>query len=179
MFRITFLHSPEAVSELLNIIEKLEHGVRTQNNIDSVYNDFCDILKKNMYKDIPFKTVKPDMCNRKRRSGKPWWSDRLTELWSTLCTDERRWLHCNSRSDQAGFKSIYVSSRNAFDREVQRAKRFYWYSMQNELLSDCNNNNNMFWKSIGKVGVGYSKKKGIPMEVVLPSGVTCLFQMCY
>ena len=60
--------------------------------------------------------------------------------------------------------------RKKFDREVQRCKRLQWYSLQNELLNDCNVNQSQFWKSIGIIGVGYCKKNGIPMEVILDDG---------
>ncbi|XP_053402804.1 uncharacterized protein LOC128558049 [Mercenaria mercenaria] len=42
--------------------------------------------------------------------------------------------------------------------------------MQNELLLECNVDSNKFWKSIGKIGVCYTKSKKIPLEVVLEDG---------
>ena len=73
-------------------------------------------------------------------------------------------------SEKSKLKSEYVSSRKAFDRQVQRAKRLYWFDFQKNLLNDCNNDNVEFWKTIGKVGVGQAQKRRIPMEVVLEDG---------
>ncbi len=67
---------------------------------------------------------------------------------------------------------MYITSRKAFDRDVQRAKRFHWFSLQDDILEKCNVDNNSFWKSIGKIGVGNTKSKRIPMEVVLDNGQT-------
>ena len=58
----------------------------------------------------------------------------------------------------------------AFDREVQKAKRLYWYTIQNNLLNDCESDSSTFWKSIGKIGFNQYKRKRIPMEVILDSG---------
>ena len=81
-----------------------------------------------------------------------------------------KWLKCSTRADKMVFKSEYVTYRKAFDREVQKCKRRYWYSIQNELLYECDVNPNEFWKSIGKIGVSHRGKKHIPEEVVLENG---------
>ena len=56
------------------------------------------------------------------------------------------------------------------DREVQRSKRFYWYKMQCDLVENATSNHVEFWKNIGKIGIGQSRKKYIPMEVEGESG---------
>jgi hypothetical protein len=145
--------------------------MRSQQDIDSIYSDWCTIIKENMYNILPFKKINfSHKSNKKRRPGKAWWSDRLTVLWTRMSTDEKNWLKCTHRSEKIRLKSIYVTSRKLFDREVQKAKRFYWYSLQNDLLNDCKVDSTSFWKSIGKIGVGFSKTKPIPMEVILPNG---------
>jgi len=106
----------------------------------------------------------------KHRQGKPWWSVLLTDLWSKLCTAEKKWLSCTVRSLKHIFKADYVKLRKHFDREVQKAKRTYWFNLQNKLLEDCEIDQNNFWKSIGKIGVNNSKKKLIPEQVVLDNG---------
>ncbi|XP_053405160.1 uncharacterized protein LOC128558904 [Mercenaria mercenaria] len=87
---------------------------------------------------------------------------------------ERLWVKSKQREEKVSCKSEYVSIRKLFDREVQRAKRFYWYNMQQELLTECNVDNTKFWKSNGKVGVWHCKKQSIPNEVVLNNGnISC------
>ena len=42
--------------------------------------------------------------------------------------------------------------------------------MQNEILHNASNNQNEFWKSIGRVEVRDNRQKGTPMEVVDQNG---------
>ena len=138
-----------------------------QYDVDLVYDDWCGIIREQMYNELPYKSINVGLNNKRRRVAKQWWNGKLTELWDVVCETERKWLNCTTRSDKAKFKSEYVSSRKAFDREVQRLKRFNWYTFQRELLDDCGHDNNSFWKIIGKTGVGQTQKRCIPMEVVL------------
>ena len=87
-----------------------------------------------------------------------------------ICRAEKLWLPCQSRNHKLKFKSEFTHLRKQFDREVQRAKRTHWYSLQKNLLDECNVDQTQFWKSIGKIGVSCRNKKGIPMEVVLGDG---------
>ena len=64
-----------------------------------------------MYSEPPYKSMKTVMNNKKRRVGKPWWNEELTELWNVVCDDERKWLKCTAKSDKARFKSEYVTAR--------------------------------------------------------------------
>ena len=110
--------------------------------------------------------------SKKRKPGKPWWSNKLTEMWSRLSLAEREWLRSSDRKDKINLKAKYVKLRKEFDREVQRAKRMYWFSLQSELLNECNIDQTRFWKSIGKVGVSSRNKSFIPFEVVNVDGST-------
>jgi hypothetical protein len=125
-----------------------------------------------MYDNIPFKTVNgSNNCKRKFRSGKPWWNDNLSTLWTDMSTAEREWLSCN-KSGKAELKARFVKLRKQFDTEVQKAKRRHWYSIQEELLYDCNVDQSNFWKSFSKIGIGFSRKQLIPHEIVLDDGTT-------
>ena len=44
----------------------------------------------------------------------------------------------SDRRDESSLKAKYVKFRKEFDREVQRAKRMYWLTLQSELLNECN-----------------------------------------
>jgi len=57
-------------------------------------------------------------------------NEHLSLLWINMCTAEKYWLKCVRKCQQAVLKSKYVPARKSFDREVQRAKRYYWYSIQ-------------------------------------------------
>ena len=164
------MNDPEGLLRVNNIIDKLDQSLKTQGDIDMVYDEWCDFIRDEMYTSIPHKTIRAGIKSKKFRPGKPWWCDRLTELWSEVCTTERRWLNSSRKCDKTRFRADYVSTRKRFDREVQRRKRLYWYSLQNNLLDECNRDDNEFWKSMGKVGIGLRKSKLIPMEVILEDG---------
>ena len=83
------------------------------------------------------KTITVGIRNKKRRPGKPWWSDNLSNKWSEMCKAEREWLDCSLRHDKIKLKSIFVRLRKTFVREVQKTERLYWYTIQNNLLNDC------------------------------------------
>ena len=82
-----------------------------------------------------------------------------------MSSAERKWLSCNNRSEKIELKSQYDRVRKQFDTEVQKEKRRHWHSIQEELIEYCNVDQSKFWKSIGKISIGYSKKNIIPNEI--------------
>ncbi|XP_060589316.1 uncharacterized protein LOC132744577 [Ruditapes philippinarum] len=167
-----FLTGQDIIDQVNNVIENLEQGLQSQSDIDGLYSEWCSIIKHNMYKDVPYKTVSGVTVHKKFKHGKPWWSPDLTNLWNVMCFAERKWLKCVARNEKLKLKSEFVQARRHFDREVQKAKRLYWYTMQNELLDECNVDQSKFWQSIGKIGIGHSKGTNIPMQVVFDNGTT-------
>lgn len=166
-----FLSDHESLYKLNETISVLEQGFRTQADIDSCYDDFCNILKDNMYKSIPYKTiVNNELCSKKFKPGKAWWNSNLTNIWSDVCSAERIWVKCKDSSEKKNLKTEYIRMRKHFNKEVQKAKRRHWYGLQNNLLQECNNDQTNFWKSFGKIGVGCTKSNKIPMEVKLDDG---------
>ena len=64
----------------------------------------------------------------------------------------------------------FLSKRKLFDKNVQKAKRRYWYELQTDLVKQSNEDPQTFWKTIGKVGVAFDKRKKIPMQIVGENG---------
>jgi hypothetical protein len=122
-----------------------------------------------MYRKLPNKNIHYGSSNKKHRPGKPWWSDKLTDLWNNVCIAEKTWLSCTDVSEKRSFKTVYINKRKIFDR-VQRAKRLHWYSLQTQLVDECNIDPVQFWKSFGEIGVNVKTNNPIPMEVVIPDG---------
>ena len=48
-----------------------------------------------MYSNLPYRTICIGNNNKKRRVGKPWWTNELSELWNRVCGAERKWINCN------------------------------------------------------------------------------------
>jgi hypothetical protein len=117
------------LAEINNVIERLEQGMRLQADLDIAYNGWCDIVKAEMYNKLSFKTVKPYQCKpilNKNKKCKPWWSQKLSEMWNSVHIAERSWLKCLNRAHKRELKHEYTMSRKAFDKEVQRCKRNFW-----------------------------------------------------
>ena len=87
-----------------------------------------------------------------------------------MCEAEKLWLRSQCQSDRSKYKSNYINIRKNFDKEVQKAKRLHWHSLQKDLLDECNVDQTKFWKSFGKIGISYAKKNLIPMEIILDDG---------
>ena len=45
----TFLSAPNALFQVNNVINKLEKGQRTQTDMDSIYEDWCNVIIQHMY----------------------------------------------------------------------------------------------------------------------------------
>ena len=165
-----FLSGTNDLFRVSQAVAKLEQSFRTQRDIDAAFNDWCGIIKEKMYERLPYKTIKIGVDNKRRKIGKPWWSDRLIDLWNDACIAERFWLGCREKHTKSVYKSNYITKRKLFDREVQHAKRIYWYRTQIDMARECNLQDNSFWKTIGKLVVSQCRKQQIPMEVVLEDG---------
>ena len=91
-------------------------------------------------------------------------------LLNNMCDSEKAWLKCKNRQEQQ-LKHIFVRKRKFFD---QWRKRTHWFEMQNELLYSGSNNQNEFWKSIGRVAVRDNRHNEIPMEIVDQNNIAIL-----
>ena len=119
-------------NEINFTMNRLEGSMRTQNDIDSAYGDLCYIIKAEMQTKLTSKHIKINQSNRsnkRRRTGKPWWSETLSEKWNNICKAEKEWLSCQVVTRKARLKSVYVRVRKDFDRSVQRAKRIHWFNI--------------------------------------------------
>lgn len=56
-------------------------------------------------------------------------------------------------SHKHALKSSYVFHRKVLDKEVQRAKCYFWFTEQKRILNEVNSNDVSFWKSIGNIGI--------------------------
>ena len=57
-----------------------------------------------------------------------------------------------------------------FDKNVQKIKRRYWYELQSDLVKKSKEDPQTVWKTIGKVGVAFDKRKKIHMEIIGENG---------
>ncbi|CAG2197576.1 unnamed protein product [Mytilus edulis] len=169
-----FCHGDDIHLRLLDTINGLETNEVSQCNIDQVYTDFCAIVSEEMNQKLHSKVIvmsDSTYCNKRKRIKKPWWNDNLSVFFNDMCCAEKLWKKGKlSRVSCVELKSSFVSKRRVFDREVQKAKRKYWYTLQQELLLESKADQQTFWKKIGKIGIASERKTLIPMEVVDANG---------
>ncbi|CAC5405800.1 unnamed protein product [Mytilus coruscus] len=111
----------------------------TQFAIDDMYDSFVTVMKSEMSQKLPCKTVLYNSNNNKpRRCQKPWWTDNLGTLWNDVCKAEKVWTKCKGNTSK-NLRHIYVEKRKMFDKSVQKAKRQYWFSSQEELMNTASN----------------------------------------
>ena len=99
-------------------------------NINQSYVNLSRIVKSEMEANLAFKsvTLNDNKHAQGRSRAKPWWSDKLTELWNLRCEAESR-----IRLIENG-RQLFLHCQRNVDREVRAAKRQYWYQQQQELL---------------------------------------------
>ena len=160
-------------SEVLNTyISQIEQDVSSQEELDNIYSHLMQSIKEEMVQSLSHKTVKvkSGSSNRKRKTKKPWWTSCLTELWNDQCDAEQSMLKSKSRTERKGLRKRFIEKRKLFNREVQRSKRAYALQRQAEIDNLEATNPNLFWKEIGKIGIGQERRKFIPMEVTRDDG---------
>ena len=106
-----FLSDIYILSSVNTAIADLEGSLRTQDDIDVAFNGWCNLVKGEMYAKLPCKPVMSGLQNKKRRPGKPWWSETLSELWNNVCLTEKEWLKCIDKGMKKNLKIIYCSAR--------------------------------------------------------------------
>ena len=160
------------VNEIHACVLQLERSLREQQDIDNAYANICKLIKGEMFDKLPHKTVLMNggESNKRRRSAKPWWNDDLSYLWNETCLAEKHWLNHKMSSGKRELRAIFISKRKLFNKNVQKAKRRYWYELQTDLVKQSNEDPQSFWKTIGKVGVAFDKRKKIPMQIVGENG---------
>lgn len=170
---------------------KLESSMHSQTDIDNAHAELCNILDIEMSLNFKRKsTVKSSNSKfpkKYRKAGKPWWNDDLLVKRRQRCKCQNKCLECkipatrkrfriefmSCRKDPATRKRFSIevmSCRKDFNRLVQKSKRQYWFNVQQDLLQNVSKDPNKFWKSFGKISVGYDRKYNIPLEIISVSG---------
>lgn len=100
-----FMNTERTRNAILDLISKIEMCREIQDQIDKVYDDFCDTIIGEMAETIP----KYDWSNKGRkklRFHKPYWNDELTNLWKNMRNKEKQYLKCESK--EKGTKESFV-----------------------------------------------------------------------
>ena len=152
------LHLPHANHKFCEVNAKyqLHKLLRAISHITNSYSEFCNSIITEMEKLLPVKYVTVNTNTQKKRYNwyKPWWTEKLTELWDVRCAAER------GMSGGTNDRQIFIKHQRNFDQEARSAKRHYWYQQQQELLETRLSTD--FWKTMGRIGISQSHTHSIP-----------------
>ncbi len=161
-----FMSDNQSISQLHDITEQCQ---RTDiSSIDASYDQFCVIVKQAMNNSLPTRHI---VINSEHKRGKhrykPWWTERLTDLWKAVCEAEK--LYCESDPiNRQERRAQFIGEQRIFDRELRSTKREYWYAEQQSLLKI--NQTSDFWRKIGTLGINKRENRHIPWEIVRTDG---------
>ena len=162
---------PNVLNELLIKIEMLEQQEIDKDGINKTYNDFVNIIHKDMNEHLNFKDINcKNLRNKGKSKYKPWWNENLQTLWNDAVKSEKIYLNFKGPN---GLKKVYLQTfkqmKNKFDKEYRKSKRIYQSDKQIEISQLNTDDPKAFWAEINKLGPG-NKTNTIPMEKVENDG---------
>ncbi|CAC5383691.1 unnamed protein product [Mytilus coruscus] len=166
-----FLISDEVRHKVLDTIEKIEHSVYLDQNVQNAYDEFHKLIMNEMETKLPLLQQK-NINKRSKSFYKPYWNQTLQTQWTLSCECEKKWLKFKGPPHKKKLlKENYCTERNIFDKINRKFKRKYQIQKENELHEKLKSTNKReFWKSIGKLGIANERKIQIPWEVVDSDG---------
>ena len=154
-----------------NLLEKLNGDValmsNTQNAMDSIYKDFCDLYHSEMKLKLNFKNVHPLVSKKHRKNTKPFWNEHLRDLWKAVQQKEKAFLSCKDEYRRA-LRLEFYDAQKEFDRCYRKEKRKFQKNKINEIEQVSNKNPTEFWSHIRRLGP--RQNNDIPMEVYTADG---------
>ena len=102
-----FLSDPETIAELNTVMDKLSDEHISQNEVNGVYEQFCEVINSVIDKKLPKQTIRlsTGVNNKRRRRGKPWWTDELSAMCTSLCDSEKQWTK-STHHDKPRLKGV-------------------------------------------------------------------------
>lgn len=102
---------------------------------------------------------------KRRKQGKPYWNDDLQNCWNEMRAKERQFLKYIGNNQQKRYlRSLYIESRNKFDKLLRQTERAYRQLQAVELEEISTSNPTEFWRKIKSLGPRTNKT--IPLEVI-------------
>ena len=150
-----------ALRSLMSVIEYIENIRKSQEEIDTLYDTFCNMLYDGMSELYDCTNVHPKSRKKLRHKSKPWWNSTLTILWKVLCKAEHEFLKCTHGIERKRKRN--KETQHCFDKLNKKCKRDYQRSLQNDIetLNTCEPKE--FWRNLKRLGP--KPRSDIPMEV--------------
>ena len=130
-----------AVSEM---IEHIENMSNTQEGIDTMYTELCELVHREMAKYL--KQVSSRRHKKMFKYYKPYWDSDLSNSWNDMHECELKAKKCKSG------QSEFVMKRQAFDRLLRKKEREYNRRKANDIDNMSTGNPKSFWQEIKQLG---------------------------
>ena len=93
----------------------------------------------------------------------------LSTMWNEHATTQRA-ASRSSGPEKQRLNTVAKEKRKMLDKAVQSEKRKYWHRMQQQLLDLQTSDPKEYWRYVGNLGMGSTRKKRIPWEAVQSDG---------
>jgi hypothetical protein len=135
------------------IIDQLQSHCEDQNELDCLYDNMCRIVFGEMDKFLNYKEFSGRKTGKLLKFHKPYWNDRLTELWKDMSLKEKYFLKNKGHSrEKLVQRNAFVSARSQFDRYLRSRQREYRKKVIDEIDSVCTKDPRKFWDHIKNLG---------------------------
>ena len=148
-----------------NLINRIQCCRETQNEIDSIYENLCEVIKQEMNDKIP--QISSTKRTRKwYKHTKPYWNNELQNLWNNMNLKERNYLK-SRRNNQVrrNLHNEYIRSRNVFNKLLRQCERSYRRNQAIDIDKISTSNPNEFWQKNKQLGP--RKDNSIPFEIIV------------
>ena len=160
-----FMNNVKWSEEISLTLHRLNNLCVNQFNIDSAYNEFCNLVFQEMDCYLKYSVVTDKKVSKRLKPQKPYWDNELTCLWKLLREQEKLFTHYKGSSGQMKKKLRfnYKAAENKFDKLLRQKKRKYNRDqiLAFDELSD--NNPKAFWDKLKNLGP--KQRKQIPLRV--------------
>ena len=158
-----FLESQVIRGAVNELIEKFLEEIKTQQEVDNIYNETCEVFKREMENVLPCTNVSPK-DKKMFKAHKAFWNNELKELWQEMVEHRRIFEKCKKhRRVREDKLETYKSKRRIFERRLRFYERKYNQNKMEEIDNMCTNEPNKFWEKIKNLGPRKNNK--IPLAV--------------
>ena len=163
-----FLASDLIRRAFLDLINHIELSRETQENVDSIYDQFCNTLIKEMNTTIP--SFDCSKRSRKRyNTYKFYWNNQLESLWKDMRQKEYAFTkYKQNGTAKRRLQLSFKTAQNSFYKALRNAERSYKRDLSIDIETACTDNPRKFWDHLRSLGP--KRKHDIPFEMYDDTG---------
>ena len=138
---------------LTGIITSLHDRSLNQSEMDTKYDELIYVIHSEMEANCMYKDVTPTLKNAKKRRNKPYWNDKLGQLWADARDNETQYLKSKRNTkDTRDLHCEFQHKRKIFDVALRRAQQQYNNEQGQRIDTLCTDNPREFSNEKDKLG---------------------------